>query len=156
LRRSARLIDPSALAWSRLNIGEPAPGVATPLIWSVFSNFSEQGFRRAFASLGYKVREDARLIGNFRGRVYLNVTELAQVAMRVPGFQASLVLPGEGSAEAARVERTIARSRSAAFFLRLPGAATRFARANLRFGRRVEGFQLGFDAERARIESMDL
>ena len=50
-------------------------GVATPFTWSVLSQFSELGFRRAFGAMGCAVPRDAELVGDFRGRIYLNLTE---------------------------------------------------------------------------------
>ncbi|HTJ83672.1 MAG TPA: PEP/pyruvate-binding domain-containing protein, partial [Polyangiaceae bacterium] len=38
--------------WSRANVGEALPGAATPLTWSVARQFSDLGFRAAFAALG--------------------------------------------------------------------------------------------------------
>src|SRR5690349_848021 len=64
--------DPSTLVWSNLSVGDALPGVATPLTWSVLSESAELGFREALAALGCKVPKGVRLLGSFRGRVYLN------------------------------------------------------------------------------------
>jgi pyruvate,water dikinase len=155
-RRRRRLTtDASTLVWSNLNVGEALPGVATPLTWSILSEFSELGFRNAFAALGCSVPRDARLVGNFRGRIYLNLTELTAIAAQVPGLKPSLVLPLGGGGEVARLERELPRSASPGFILRLPATAARFAHANLGFGRRMAQFESAFEAERLRIERMD-
>lgn len=146
--------DASTLVWSNLNVGEALPGVATPLTWSILSEFSELGFREAFAALGCKVPKDARLVGNFRGRIYLNLTELTRIAAQVPGLRPSLVLPLGGGAEIERLERDLP-GPSAGFLLRLPSTAARFTSANLGFSRRTASFEAAFEAERMRVERMD-
>ncbi len=148
--------DPRNLVWSSVNVGEALPGVATPLTWSVLSAFSDLGFRQAFAALGCKVPRDAVLVGNFRGRIYLNLTELTAIASQVPGLRPTTVLPLGGAAEAARLEREAPRVGRAGFLLRLPATATRFAQSNLGFRRKVERFETRFVAERTRIERLDL
>jgi phosphohistidine swiveling domain-containing protein len=146
--------DATTVVWSNLNVGEALPGVATPLTWSILSQFSELGFRNAFAALGCKVPKDVRLVGNFRGRIYLNLTELTRIAAQVPGLRPSLVLPLGGGGEAERLERDMP-GPSAGFLLRLPATAARFTRANIGFSRRVTSFEAAFDAERRRIECID-
>ena len=156
-RRRKRLADASSVVWSNLNVGEALPGVATPLTWSVLSEFSQLGFERAFGALGCRVPKDARLVGNFRGRIYLNLSELAAIARQVPGLRPSVVLAlGGGGAELERLEREVQPQRSAGFLLRLPATAARFARSNLGFRHKVESFEKAFEAERARIEAVDL
>jgi pyruvate,water dikinase len=155
-RRRRLTSDASALIWSNLNVGEALPGVATPLTWSVLSDFSDLGFRKAFAALGLRVPKDARLVGNFRGRIYLNLTELTAIAGQLPGLKPSLVLSlGGGGGEIERLERDLPRSAGAGFLLRLPATAARFARSNIGFGRRMTRFETAFEAERLRIERMD-
>jgi pyruvate,water dikinase len=157
-RRNKRRLasDASAVVWSNLNVGEALPGVATPLTWSILSQFSEIGFRNAFAALGCSVPRDARLVGNFRGRIYLNLTELIGIAAQVPGLKPSLVLPLGGGGEVERLERELPRQVSAGFLLRLPATAARFTHTNLGFGRRLAAFESAFEAERLRIGRMDL
>ena len=156
--RRKRLSDAGSVVWSNLNVGEALPGVATPFTWSVLSEFSQLGFERAFSALGCKVPRDAQLVGNFRGRIYLNLSELATIARQVPGLRPSVVLAlgGGGSAELERLERDVQPQRRTGFFLRLPATVTRFARSNLGFRKKVEAFETAFEAERARIEAMDL
>lgn len=144
------------VVWSNVNVGEALPGVATPLTWSVLSGFSELGFRKAFAALGCTVPKRANLVGNFRGRIYLNLSELSQIAAQVPGLRPQAVLPLGGGAEIERLERDAKEVSSLAFLSRLPLTATRFARENLGLRARVERFEPGFRAECARVHSLDL
>jgi phosphohistidine swiveling domain-containing protein len=155
-RRKKRLgDDATTLVWSNLNVGEALPGVATPLTWSVLSQFSEVGFREAFAVLGCKVPKDATLVGNFRGRIYLNLTELSQIAGQVPGLRPSLWLPFGGGSEIEQLSREARSVSSRGFLLRLPRTAARFTRSSLGLRRNVEAFEAAFEAERARIEGLD-
>ena len=155
--RSARaLTADSGVVWSNINVGEALPGVATPLTWSVLSGFSELGFRKAFAALGCTVPKRANLVGNFRGRIYLNLSELAQIAAQVPGLRPEAVLPLGGGAEIERLERAAKEVSSLAFVSRLPLTLVRFARENLGLRPRVERFEPTFRAESARVRSLDL
>jgi phosphohistidine swiveling domain-containing protein len=143
------------VVWSNVSIGEALPGVATPLTWSVLSEFSELGFSQAFAALGCKFPRNTALVGNFRGRIYLNLSELTQIAAQVPGLRPSLILPIDGSAELERLERDRPTPNSARVLLRLPLTAARFAASHVGFRSRLTQFETSFEAERARIESMD-
>ena len=86
-RRSSRRdrpVDRRKIVWSNANVGEALPGVATPFTWSVLSQFSELGFRRAFGAMGCAVPRDAELVGDFRGRIYLNLTEFSAILSQIP------------------------------------------------------------------------
>lgn len=155
-KRGGRSAHEPGTVWSNLNVGEALPGVATPLTWSVLSNFSDFGFRKAFAALGCSVPKGASFVGNFRGRIYLNLTELAEVASQVPGLSPRNVLPLGGGAEVDRLERDVKSKPSLRFVSRLPLTAARFVRENLGLGRRVERFEPGFQEEVARIRALDL
>lgn len=152
--------DPATLVWSNLNVGEVLPGVATPLTWSALSGFAEQGFREALGALGCKVPKGARLLGSFRGRIYLNMSELEGIAAQVPGLKPShLVPPGAGGAELARLEHEGSareRGKQANVLLRLPGVASRLSSAHLGFEQRITRFDGAFAFERARIDMLDL
>jgi pyruvate,water dikinase len=149
--------DPSRLLWSNLNVGEVLPGVATPLTWSVLSGFAELGFREALAALGCKAPKGARLLGSFRGRIFLNVTELDGIAAQVPGLRAGHVLPLIGAGyESMRPEPGSAAPKQSNLLMRLPGVASRFVASHLGFEQRVERFEASFAFERARIERLDL
>src|SRR5262249_49666438 len=117
---SLSTVSDPGVVWSNVNVGEALPGVATPLTWSVLSGFSELGFRRAFAALGCRVPKRTNLVGNFRGRIYLNLSELAQIAAQVPGLRPQNVLPLGGGAELSRLERDAKEASPLAFLSRLP------------------------------------
>ncbi|HKP57024.1 MAG TPA: PEP/pyruvate-binding domain-containing protein [Polyangiales bacterium] len=142
--------------WSNVNVGEALPGVATPLTWSILSSFSDFGFRRAFAALGCSVPRNSNLVGNFRGRIYLNLSELTRIAAQVPGLRPRSVLPLGGGLEIERLEREMPEVSRMGFLSRLPVTAARFARENLGLRGRIERFEPAFQEECARIRSLDL
>jgi pyruvate,water dikinase len=144
------------IVWSNVNVGEALPGVATPLTWSVLSRFSDLGFRRAFGSIGCSVPRDAELVGSFRGRIYLNLSEFMAICSQVPGLRPRTLLALAGGGEIDRLEREVERRGHAGFFARLPLTVTRFARENARIGVRVEEFEAEFEAEHGRIAGIDL
>lgn len=142
--------------WSNVNVGEALPGVATPLTWSILSKFSDAGFRRAFGSLGCTVPDDAELVGNFRGRIYLNLTEFTAIAAQVPGLSPRTLLSLGGGGEVDTLETSTVRSGRTAFTLRLPVTAARFVRENFRLTERVRRWEESFSAERDRALAVDL
>lgn len=142
--------------WSNANVGEALPGVATPLTWSVASNFSDLGFRRAFGSLGCTVPKDAELVGNFRGRIYLNLTESMEILSQVPGLKPRTLLSLGGGGELERLESDIEGRSPLGFLSRLPVTAARFARENFRLTERLHTFERTFDDERRRLVELDL
>ncbi len=149
-------VDRSKIVWSNVNVGEALPGVATPLTWSVLSHFSELGFRRAFGALGISLPPDAELVGGFRGRIYLNLTEILSALSQVPGFRPSMVLPLGGGGLEDVLEAEIEDQGSAAFLARLPLTLRRYASENFRLTARVRDFDAEFAAERRRLRSIDL
>lgn len=146
----------SRTVWSNLNVGEALPGVATPLTWSVLSKFSDAGFRRAFAALGCSVPRDAELVGNFRGRIYLNMSEFTAIAAQVPGLSPRTILSLGGGGEIDTLELETERRGRTAFVARLPMTAARFVRENYKLAERVSVWERGFLAEKQRTLSMDL
>lgn len=154
-QRRARRGDRARIVWSNVNVGEALPGVVTPFTWSVLSAFSDRGFRRAFGALGCSVPVDAELVGNFRGRIYLNMSEFMAIASQVPGLRPRVLLSLGGGGEIDRLELDVERRGSAAFLARLPRTAARFVRENARLGERVAEFEKWFDAERARVDGID-
>ena len=148
-------IDRARIVWSNVNVGEALPGVATPLTWSILSSFSELGFRRAFGSLGCSVPRDAELVGEFRGRIYLNLTEFMSILSQVPGLRPKTLLALGGGGMGDRLETDIVPRSRAAFFARLPVTAARYARENYNITERVRAFESFYESERRRIESVD-
>ncbi len=155
-RSRGKPADRSRIVWSNVNVGEALPGVATPFTWSVLSGFSELGFRRAFGALGCRVPRDAELVGNFRGRIYLNLTEFVAISTQVPGLRPRTLLSLGGGGEVARLEAEAEDRGSLGFFVRLPVTITRFARENFRLTARVEEFEAYFEEERERYRAVDL
>ena len=147
--------DRARTVWSNLNVGEALPGVATPFTWSILSGFSDLGFRRAFGALGCVVPKDAELVGNFRGRIYLNMSEFFAIASQVPGLSPKLLLSLGGGDEAAQLEVDRAGAGSAGFWARLPMTTARYFRENFRLTERVNGFETEFLEDVLRIESID-
>lgn len=145
-----------SIVWSNVNVGEALPGVATPLTWSILSAFSELGFRRAFGSLGCTVPKDAELVGEFRGRIYLNLTEFMEITSQVPGLRPKRLLALGGGGEGDRLESDLRPRSKRGFLARLPVTAARFAKENFGLNERVAGFEKLFASERARIEGVDM
>ena len=143
------------LVWSNVNVGEALPGVATPLTWSVLSGFSELGFHRAFGALGCTVPPDAELVGSFRGRIYLNMTEFFEVLAQVPGIDPTrLAKLGGGNFDELLGDLNLEQS-STGFVLRLPRTLVRYARENFLLQHRVAQFEATFTKERRRLSSID-
>ncbi len=143
------------IVWSNVNVGEALPGVPTPLTWSVLSNFSELGFRRAFGSLGCTVPKDAELVGSFRGRLYLNMSEFMSILSQVPGLRPRTLLALGGGGEVERLEAAVERRSPVGFLARLPWTAARFARENVGLTDRLDEFEASFESERRRLLSVD-
>lgn len=147
--------DRSRIVWSNLNVGEALPGVATPLTWSILSEFSDRGFRRAFGAVGCRVPKDAELVASFRGRIYLNMTEFMEIAAQVPGMRPRTLLTWAGGGEVDRLEEQVERPGSTGFLLRLPITVTRYLRENVGLTERVARFEKGFVEERSRLAALD-
>ncbi|MCG8558140.1 MAG: PEP-utilizing enzyme [Proteobacteria bacterium] len=148
--------DPVSAVWSNLNVGEALPGVASPLTWSVLSNFSEIGFRKALRSLGCSVPDDAALVGNFRGRIYLNLSELIAIASQVPGVDARTLSMLGVETELEPVHERLDERSSLKFLVRLPMTIARLAHDTLTFPRRRAESRRQFEAELQRIEALDM
>ena len=155
-RSRERAADRARIVWSNVNVGEALPGVATPLTWSVLSKFSELGFRRAFGSLGCSVPRDAELVGDFRGRIYLNLSEFMSILSQVPGLRPRTLLALGGGGEVDRLEAEVHPRGHAKFIARLPFTVTRFVRENVAITQRVALFEESFAVERARVGGVDL
>ncbi|NJM55773.1 MAG: hypothetical protein HC841_07680 [Verrucomicrobiae bacterium] len=82
---------------------EALPGVATPFTWSVAGDYSESGFRRAFATLGCTVPKNARLVGNVHGRFYLNLSEFMRIAAQVPWLDPRTLAALDAAIESTRM-----------------------------------------------------
>ncbi len=154
-RRDSAPRDRHNVVWSNLNVGEALPGVATPLTWSILSAFSSLGFKRAFGSLGCSIPKDAELVGNFRGRIYLNMTECLEILSQVPGIRPKTLIALGGGGGLSQIESSMTPRSSLGFIARLPITTARFARENYRVTDRVAEFERDFAAERERLTGMD-
>jgi len=118
--RRDRPWDRRKIVWSNANVGEALPGVATPFTWSVLSQFSDLGFRRAFGAMGCTVPRDAELVGDFRGRIYINLTEFSSIMSQIPWIHPSTLVRLGGGQYASELDEVVAERSSTGFFLRLP------------------------------------
>ncbi|HEY8430119.1 MAG TPA: PEP/pyruvate-binding domain-containing protein [Sandaracinaceae bacterium] len=147
--------DRSRIVWSNLNVGEALPGVATPLTWSILSEFADRGFRRAFGAAGCRVPKDAELVASFRGRIYLNMTEFMEIAAQVPGMRPRTLLAWAGGGEVERLQQQVERHGSTGFLLRLPLTLARYVRENVGLTERVARFEKSFAEEHGRLAALD-
>jgi pyruvate,water dikinase len=147
--------DRRKIVWSNANIGEALPGVATPLTWSVLSHFSDLGFRRAFGALGCTVPRDAELVGDFRGRIYVNLTEFTSILSQIPWIHPSALVQLGGGRYASELDEVVAHRGSTGFLLRLPQTVARYVRENFRLQARIAEFEEYFAEERIRMVSVD-
>ncbi|MGB8329728.1 MAG: PEP/pyruvate-binding domain-containing protein [Polyangiales bacterium] len=147
--------DRRKIVWTNANVGEALPGVATPFTWSVLSQFSDLGFRRAFGAMGCTVPRDAEIVGDFRGRIYINLTEFSSIMSQIPWIHPSVLVRLGGGQYASELDDVVAERSSIGFFLRLPQTMSRYARENFRLEARIGEFETYFSDERARIHGTD-
>ncbi len=148
--------DRATWVWSRVNVGEALPGVATTLTWSIAREFSDLGFRRAFAGLGCDVPKDAELVSIFHGRIYLNLTSFMRIAAQVPALDPKMLLEFGGGGGLEALQSQIPRGSWARFALRAPRVGVRFLRENFGLSERLAAFERDFSAFRTKFESVDL
>lgn len=145
--------------WTSSNVGDALPGVASPLTWSIASRYSERGFRRAFESLACRVPEGAVLVGRFRGRVYLNLTQFLRIASQVPLLSGQSLADMAGGvapdALAAATEGTGFRL-SGRFLATFPLAAARLLVDHLALERTVERVETHVQEGAARLRRAGL
>jgi pyruvate,water dikinase len=153
--RRDRSWDRRKIVWSNANVGEALPGVATPFTWSVLSQFSDLGFRRAFGAMGCTVPRDAELVGDFRGRIYINLTEFSSIMSQIPWIHPSTLVRLGGAQYAPELDEVVAERSSTGFFLRLPQTVSRYTRENFRLQARIDDFETYFSEERMRIHGID-
>lgn len=157
-RRAENPRDPAQIVWSNVNVGEALPGVATPLTWSVLSGFSELGFRRAFGALGCSPAKHTTFVRGFRGRIYLNLSELLSVLTQVPGISPKLIGTlggGAGLVELDALTSSIEAQSKRGFLRRLPLTVARLARENLRFEERLAEFEAAYEVDKKRLRGID-
>lgn len=106
--------------WTNANVGEALPGVATPLTWSIIRKFSRKGFEQAFGTLGLSVPAEYELVGEFRGRVYLNLTEFMSVASGIPLLKPETLFAMAGGGGVELVQNSYERRSARGFWWKLP------------------------------------
>lgn len=142
--------------WSCANLAEALPGVATPLTWSVAANFSELGFRRAFAALGATVPRGTKLVANVQGRFYLNLTAFMRVAASVPGLDPATLLELGGGAAVDLLQSQVEDVSKKGFYARLPFTATRALREQAKLDGELASYERDASRARAAFEALDL
>jgi phosphohistidine swiveling domain-containing protein len=91
--------SPAGCLWTRANIGEALPGVATPLTWSIWEVGAEIAGRGGFYALGAATRaesmvpadRDQRFTRAFYGRGAVRVEFLATMGDRIPGTSGAAI-----------------------------------------------------------------
>ncbi|MCG3174561.1 MAG: Prodigiosin synthesizing transferase PigC [Myxococcota bacterium] len=142
--------------WSNVNVGEALPGVATPATWSIIHSFSRRGFEKAFGALGLDVPEDFGLVGSFRGRIYLNLTEFMTIASQLPFLSPEMLLGAGGGRGLEELRGNYEKLSPVQFLLRLPFTLPRLAASQLWNPARAKTWGRTFRAERDRFFSLDL
>lgn len=117
--------------WTNSNVGEALPGVATPLTWSVIRRFSRRGFERAFGTLGLDLPEQFELVGSFRGRVYLNLTEFAEITSQIPILAPDTLFEMAGGGGVELVRHVYDSRDTTGFILRLPQTVSKVVAAQV-------------------------
>lgn len=128
------LNDPSAdhLYWSTDNMGEAAPGVLSPLGWSLWGHIGEIAAREALYRAGaltpaeraLPASVEDRVVRVFCGRMAMQVQFLATVGNRMPGTSGQQVAEGIFGRIPEELDYTPSKSRYPAVAARLPGVAT--------------------------------
>ena len=116
---------PRRTVWSNANVGEALPGVGTPYTWSIIHSFSRQGFIHAFRGLGCTVPDDCAIIGNIRGRVYLNLSEFMSVLSQIPFVTPQLMLQVAGGGGGDLLQGTFRKMPRSGFIMRSPFTVAR-------------------------------
>jgi pyruvate,water dikinase len=148
--------DRATWVWSNVNVGEALPGVALPLTWSVGVAFSDLGFRRAFGALGCKVPPDAELVGQFHGRIYLNLTAFMRIASQVPMLDPKMLLEFGGGAGLDEIEAQVTPGAWPRFLLRAPMIGARFLAENTALDTRLAKFDRFYADEKRAFERAHL
>jgi pyruvate,water dikinase len=145
--------------WSRGNVGEALPGVATPLTWSVALGFADEGFREAFGALGCRVPRGAHLVSSVHGRFYLNLTAFMRVAAQVPGLTPASILGLSGGASDAAIralERQTEGVSKRRFLARLPVTAPRLIAQHARLDAEIDAFEAEITRALGTLAELDL
>jgi len=127
------LNDPTAehLLWSTDNMGEAAPGVLSPLGWSLWGHIGERAAREALFRLGALSAAERvspadvheRVLRVFCGRMAMQMQFLATIGNRMPGTSGRQVVEGILGRVPPDLDYTPTRSRYPAILARLPAVA---------------------------------
>lgn len=145
-----------ATVWSNVNVGEALPGVATPFTWSIAGQFSDAGFRSAFAALGCRVPKSAVLVGNIYGRFYLNLTQFMRIAAQVPFLDPRTLVELGGGWGGDELAGQVAGVSKRGFFARLPLTASRLVKEQLRLDDEVARYEAVADKAWRANNALDL
>jgi len=153
--------DPAAVhrlpqVWSNANVGEALPGVASPMTWSVIRSFSRRGFEQAFGALGLDVPRHYGLVGNIRGRIYLNLSQFMSVASGVPLLSPGILARVAGGIDERELAGAYVRVSPLSFLRRLPLSGLRVLRSQLIAPREARSLRRRFAIERQRFRERDL
>ena len=152
---TARL-DGTRCVWSRTNVGEALPGVATPFTWSIARSFSRKGLVHAFKGLGCTVPEEYDIVGSIRGRVYLNLSQFISVVSQIPFVTPNMLQQLAGGGGEEDLPGTYARLPRFAFLARFPLKATQTLVARAATPARVALWSQAFKRFSAEFEATDL
>lgn len=148
---------PGGTVWSNANVGEALPGVATPMTWSIIRAFSRRGFEKAFGAMGLAVPEEYGLVGSFRGRIYLNLSEFASIVSQIPFFDIASLMKVAGVGETELIGQLGYQKRSKAGFLaKLPLTLSRMAVSQLTAPVRARRWRRAFRRQLVEYRSVDL
>jgi len=142
--------------WSNANVGEALPGVATPMTWSVIHRFARRGFEQAFGSLGLDVPPEYGLVGNVRGRIYLNLTQFMSIAGQIPFLRPEILMTLAGGASPEELEGAYERHSVLGFVARLPWTLPRMALSQALAPATAQRHARRFRAARDRVLARDL
>lgn len=151
---------PAFQVWSNLNVGEALAGVATPLTWSVALKFSELGFKEAFGSLGCTIPDNAQFVGNFYGRIYLNLTQIMLVIRQIPFIKVKYLMELGGGITLEEAKRLLEQLEqpygSIKFWVRLPLVLTQLLKDFLFIDKEVTTYENSFQDFRLKMKLIEL
>jgi rifampicin phosphotransferase len=92
--------------WTRANLKEVFPDLPSPLALSYLPLYLNLMFKSYHAALGYTLPREAELVSVFRGRPYLNLTLMQELAIARGGRPAVVARLFGGAQSAGRAEST--------------------------------------------------
>lgn len=146
----------SRSVWTRTNVGEALPGVATPYTWSVIHAFSRLGLVHAFGAIGCTVPEDFKIVGDIRGRVYLNLSEFMEVFSQIPFVSPEMLFNLGGGGGLEDLPETYRGRSPWNFVARLPLSGLKFLGSFFSTPGKVAAWRERFDAFRDSFYAKDL